>query len=141
MAEGCCQQFMIRSANVSDIPQIDALDPFAGDRAREIAEHRLFVIEKANAIVGYVSWQRAGFVGRDYITFLFVREDHRRCGLATALLDAGQRAIGIGRLFISTEADNQAMLALLPRQGWTHAGAVEGTNENSQAEVFFYKDL
>jgi len=56
-------------------------------------------------------------------------------------LDAGQRAIGIGRLFISTEADNQAMLALLPRQGWTHAGAVEGANENSQAEVFFYKDL
>jgi len=33
------------------------------------------------------------------------------------------------------------MLALLPRQGWTHAGAVEGANENSQAEVFFYKDL
>jgi len=62
MAEGCCQQFMIRSANVSDIPQIDALDPFAGDRAREIAEHRLFVIEKANAIVGYVSWQRAALL-------------------------------------------------------------------------------
>jgi hypothetical protein len=49
--------------------------------------------------------------------------------------------IGSGRLFISTEEDNTAMQALLPREGWTLAGSVAGANTGNRAEVFFYKDL
>jgi GNAT superfamily N-acetyltransferase len=132
---------MIRPATAADFAAIDAFDPFAGDRAREIAEGRMLVAEEADQPVAYVSWLPAGFVGRDYVTFLCVRPDRRRQGLALALLHAVERQIGSGRLFVSTEEDNAAMLALLPREGWTVAGAVAGANEGDRAEVFFYKDL
>lgn len=82
-----------------------------------------------------------GFVGRDYITFLFVHPDHRRHGIALRLLNAIEISIGGGRLSVSTEEDNVAMLALLPRQGWINAGAIIGANEGDRAKVFFYKDI
>jgi ribosomal protein S18 acetylase RimI-like enzyme len=132
---------MIRPAVGADFAAIDAFDQFAGDRAREIAEKRMLVADEAGEAVGYVSWLPAGFVGRDYITFVCVRPDRRRRGLALALLRSAEVRIGRGRLFVSTEEDNTAMLALLPREGWTTAGAVAGANEGNRAEVFFFKDL
>ncbi len=132
---------MIRPAVAADFAQIEAFDPFAGDRAREIAEGRMLVADEGGEPVGYVSWVPAGFVGRDYITFLCVRPDRRRWGLALALLRAVEQRTKRGRLFVSTEEDSPAMLALLPREGWTNAGAVAGANEGGNAEVLFYKDL
>jgi GNAT superfamily N-acetyltransferase len=132
---------MIRSAVLSDFAAIDAFDPFAGDRAREIAENRMLVVSEHDEPTAYVSWLPAGFVGRDYVTFLCVREDRRRAGLAAELLRSVEARVGSGRLFISTEEDNGAMLTLLRRLGWTEAGAVKGANEGERAEIFFYKDL
>jgi len=132
---------MIRPAGASDFAAIDAFDPFAGDRIREIEEGRMLVADDAGEPVAYVSWLPAGFVGRDFVTFLCVRPGRRRMGLAVELLRAVERRIASGRLFVSTEEDNVAMLALLPREGWTNAGAVAGANEGDRAEVFFYKDL
>lgn len=132
---------MIRFATATDFPAIDVFDPFAGNRAGEIAEGRMLVAEDAGEPVAYVSWLPGGFIGRDYISFLCVRPDRRRRGLALALLRAVEERIGSGRLFVSTEEDNEAMLALLPRECWINAGAVAGANEGNHAEVFFYKDL
>jgi ribosomal protein S18 acetylase RimI-like enzyme len=132
---------MIRPGVETDFAVIDVFDPFAGDRAREIAEGRMLVAEEDGEPVAYLSWLPAGFVGRDYVTFLCVRPDHRRRGLAHELLRAAEKRIGAGRLFVSTEQDNVAMLALLPREGWTSAGAVAGVNDGDRAELFFYKDL
>jgi ribosomal protein S18 acetylase RimI-like enzyme len=132
---------MIRPAIASDLTVIEAFDPFAGDRAREIAESRMFVVEAEGQVAGYVSWLPGGFVGRDYITFLCVGTAYRRRGLAIMLVRAVEERIGSGRLFISTEEDNAAMLALLARDGWTAAGVVAGVNTGERAEVFFYKDL
>lgn len=132
---------MIRPATAADLATIDTFDPFAGDRAREAAEGRLLVTEAGGAVAGYVAWLPAGFVGRDYVTFLCVHPDHRRRGLAPALLRAVEARVGAGRLFVSTEEDNAVMLALLPREGWTLAGSVAGANDGDRAEVFFYKDL
>ena len=134
---------MIRAAIPEDIAAIDAFDRFAGDRSQEIAGGRMLVLEDLPdaSVVGYVSWARKGFVGRDYIAFLCVETAHRRCGLATKLLRAAEAAIGPGRIFISTEADNSAMLALLQRENWMFAGSVEGANWNDIAEQFFFKDV
>jgi len=134
---------MIRAASPEDFSAIDAFDPFAGDRAEEIADGRMLVLEDPleSSVVGYVSWVRKGFVGHDYITFLCVAETRRRRGRATELLRAAETAIGPGRIFISTEEDNDAMLALLRREDWNFAGSVAGTNLNGMAELFFFKDL
>jgi GNAT superfamily N-acetyltransferase len=135
------ESLVIRPAVAADFVAIDAFDPFAGDRAREIREGRMLVAEDEGGLSGYVSWLPGGFVGRDYVTFLCVRDDRRRRGVAVALLRAVEALVGGRRLFVSTEEDNAAMLALLPREGWTAAGSVAGANEGNRAEVFFYKDL
>lgn len=132
---------VMRLASLNDFAAIDAFDPFAGDRALEIADERMLVAEEGSNVVGYVSWAPAGFIGRDYVTFLCVRPDQRRRGLALTLLRAVEERLAQGRLFISTEEDNEAMLALLPREDWLHAGVVAGANDGDRAEVFFYKDL
>lgn len=131
---------MIRLAAASDLDAIDAFDIFAGDRRSEIAQGRCFVSEAADSISGYISWTPKGFVGRDYIAALCVAETHRRRGLGKALVAAVETKTGSGRLFISTEAHNAPMLALLAREGWTPAGCVAGVNADGTAECFFYKD-
>jgi GNAT superfamily N-acetyltransferase len=131
---------MIRRAEAEDFSQIDSFDPFAGDRRREIAEGRMLVADLGEGPVAYASWAPQGFVGRDYITFVCVRPDRRRQGLARSMLHAVEKMIPAGRLFVSTEEDNAPMLALLPREGWKNAGSVAGANEGNRAEVFFYKD-
>lgn len=132
---------MIRLAAPDDLAAIKTFNVFGGDRAREIAENRMLVMEEAGQVVGYVSWLISGFVGHDFITYLCVAPSFRRRGIAVRLLRAVEARIGAGRLFVSTEEDNAVMLALLPREGWTLAGAVKGANTGDRAEVFFYKDL
>ncbi|OQW43428.1 MAG: hypothetical protein A4S12_04910 [Proteobacteria bacterium SG_bin5] len=125
---------------MEDFTAIDMFDIFAGDRHAEIVDNRLLVAEIDGHVVGYVSWLPGGFVGRDYITFLNVDPSHERRGIGRALLQAAEAAIGAGRVFVSTEDDNHAMLALLRVEGWIHAGAVAGANAGDRAEMFFYKD-
>ena len=132
---------MIRAAIDSDFRSIDTFDIFAGDRQREIREARMIVFERGDEILGYLSWVPAGFVGRDYITYLCVRPDARREGIASQLVEAAEKQFAGARLFISTDDDNDGMLSFLGRKGWTNAGAVEGANDGNRAEVFFYKDL
>lgn len=128
----------IRAASPADFEAIDRFDPFAGDRRAEIADGRLVVAEIAGEVIGYVSWQPSALVGRDYIAFVTVRDDQRRQGIARTLVRHAYERLS-GRVFISTEEDNVAMLALLPAESWTFAGEIAGVNENGRSEVYFYK--
>jgi ribosomal protein S18 acetylase RimI-like enzyme len=128
----------IRPAVAADFEQIDAFDPFGGDRAEEIAGNHMIVAEIDGTIAGYISAKPEGFIGRDFISFLCVNPAFRRRGIASRLLRATEARLS-GRVFISTDFDNLAMLALLPREGWTCAGTVEGVNDGDRGETFFYK--
>lgn len=101
----------------------------------------MLVAEIEGVPAGYLSWQPNGFIGRDFIAYLCVSERYRRQHVASALISRAVAIIGPGRVFISTETDNTAMLTLLERSGWIRAGAVEGVNASGQAEVFFYQDV
>lgn len=133
--------YVIRQDNPTDFDQIDIFDPFAGDRPKDIAEGRCIVAELNSQVIGYVVFQAAGFIGRPFVQFLAVAPDHRRCGIATILLQTVERRIGSGRLFISTEADNVPMKHLLAQSEWIAAGCVAGVNNNDVAECFFYRDI
>ena len=131
----------IRSANTNDLQAIAAFDPFRGDRSGEVEAGRVLVAETDGRVVGYTTFSRNGFIGRAFVNFLAVSSDHRRRGVASALLRAVEQRIAPGRLFISTEEINTPMLQLLSRGGWTAAGCVQGVNDNGAAECFFYRDL
>ena len=89
----------------------------------------VFVAERAGRIVGYVyagieprSWkelrEEAGFIHDVY-----VEEPERRCGVATALLDAAAAWLamrGMPRIVLWTAAPNEAARRLFARLGFRH---------------------
>lgn len=131
----------VRRGRSEVFDQIDSFDPFGGDRREELASERVLVVEERDEVVGYVTFSPAGFIGRPFVHFLAVAPSFQRRGLACELLEAVMRRLGSGRLFISTEADNQPMLRLLEREGWEVAGSVEGVNKDETPECFFYRDF
>lgn len=131
---------LIRQANATDLDTINAFDCFGGDRPDAVAAGRCLVAEDDGRVAGFVVYGLRGLIGKDFVEFLVVDEPFRRRGLAVALLRAVEQRLATGRLFISTEADNAPMLALLERDGWTPAGQIDGINESGHAERFFYRD-
>ena len=109
---------VVRQAETGDLTAVEVFDPFLGDRAREIAEARMLVAEVESELAGYVSWQPKGFIGRDFIAYLCVLDRYRRQHIARALICRAVAIIGPGRVYISTESGNTAMLTLLERSGW-----------------------
>lgn len=76
------------------------------------------------AVVGYLVLEH-GFFGRGFISMLAVHPDHRRAGVATALVHHAERACRSDRLFTSTNQSNLVMQALLDRLGYVRSGIVD----------------
>lgn len=133
----------IRAGTREDSPILDTFDPFGGNRDLEIAEGRLWVAAVDGTVAGYLSTTRSGFIGHPFVAYLCVAENHRRVGIASALMDAIEKHQIGKRLFISTEEDNQHMLALLDQRGYVAAGDISGLNDTHSGvdERFFYKDV
>ena len=132
---------MIREGTPDDFAALDAFDPFGGDRREELAGGRVLVAEDGGRVAGYLTFSRAGFIGRPFVHFLAVAPEVRRRGIARGLLRAAAERVGPGRLFISTEEGNAPMLRLLEREGWTAAGCVRNVNDDGSAECFFYREV
>ena len=131
----------IRDGTPDDLAAIATFYPFAGDRWQELAAGQVLVAEVGGAVVGYLTFSRAGFIGRPFVHFLAVAPEARRRGIARALLGAAAARLGPCRLFISTEEGNAPMLRLLEHDGWTAAGCVQNVNADGSAECFFYREV
>lgn len=135
---------MIRLGTIEDLAAIGVFDLFGGSREQEVADGRLRVFEDTQGRpIGYISIADYRFHDFPYLTFILVHPDHRRSGIATKLLHDSE-TIHIGqRMFISTESDNDAMLALLKKERYRYSGTLCGLNDshNGTDEVFFFKDL
>ncbi len=132
---------MIRPATHSDITRIEEINPFSGNRAVEIDEARLTVIDSAGSVAGFVVESRNGLLGRPYIEYLAVGKEYRRRGLALALLKAIEAKHSGKRLFISTESSNSAMLRLLERSAYIQSGSISNANVSGADELYFFKQL
>ena len=130
----------IRKGNPDDAQAIAVFDCFGGDRPAALQEDRCLVAIIDGQIAGFVVYKRKSLIGRDFVEFLVVDEAFRRRGVAVALLREVERVTGPGRLFISTEANNQPMLALLEKDGWTPSGQIENINDSGHVERFFCRD-
>ena len=133
---------MIRLGTLADIPVLDPFDPFGGSREEEVSGNRLHVFrDDEGKLIGYVSTAGYRFHGYPYVAFLLVHPGYRRRGIATKLLRHVE-ALHVGeRIFISTESDNNEMLALLAKLQYQYSGALAGLNLDGVGEVFFFKDL
>ena len=133
---------MIRLGTFADISVLDPFDPFGGSREEEVSGKRLHVFQSDEGKpIAYISTAGYKFHGYPYVTFLLVHPEYRRRGIATKLLGHIEAIHAGERIFISTESDNEEMLALLSRQQYQHSGSLAGLNLDGAGEVFFFKDL
>lgn len=134
------QGTQIRVGTPDDADAIASFDCFGGDRPAALREGRCLVATVNKQIAGFVIYKQKSLIGRDFVEFLVVDEPYRRQGIAVALLREVESALGPGRLFISTEANNIQMLALLEKNGWTPSGHIDNINDSGHAERFFCRD-
>lgn len=133
---------MIRLGTFEDILVLDPFDPFGGSREEEVSGKRLHVFQNDEGKpIAYISIAGYKFHEYPYVTFLLVHPEYQRRGIATKLLVHVEALHAGERIFISTESDNEEMLALLARQQYQHSGSLAGLNGNGPGEIFFFKDL
>lgn len=135
------QTQMIRDAQSSDVPAIDAFDVFPGDRALDQKDGRLFVSECDGVVNGFAVLSKHGLLGRPYVEYLVTHPTHRRKRIASCLIEHIESLHAGKRLIISTEDNNAPMLALLKKAQYTQAGTISGANRDGSDEVYFYKNV
>jgi hypothetical protein len=135
------QQIQILRAENSDAQRIRAFDEFKGDRAGEIAAGHCFIALIGDDIVGYASYEPRGLLGQPLLTYLCVKIEFRRQGIATALVDAVHNDAN-GRILISSTEDwCVATQAIFAKLGWRRIGEISGVNKDGSSEWFYGIDL
>jgi GNAT superfamily N-acetyltransferase len=132
----------IRLANQADEKAIDVFDAFRGNRPTEISRQEVWVAEISiggrNEIAGYITFNHS-FYRKPFIKYLNTNPQYSRQGIADALVKYIEDLCKGKKLFISTEADNFAMLRFFEKHQYRLVGMV---NEiQAAAEVVFCKDV
>jgi len=141
--------FFIREATGRDLGAILDLETqitgLSHVREREIVGAALATndclvsADASDQVFGYVVLARRAFFGRDFVRLLGVANDHRRIGVATALLAGALARCSTTSVFISTNQSNAAMRSLLAKHGWTFSGALTGIDDGDPEFVFWKK--
>jgi GNAT superfamily N-acetyltransferase len=134
----------IVSIGRSDIDRLAEVDlRLAGDAAQ-----RAHLSELLDAGLSWMATAREGplgfavvtrhFFGFPFVDLIFVHQDHRRAGVARALLAHCEAAHTADRIFTSTNASNAPMRALMDRMQWRPCGEIDALDPGDP-ELFFVK--
>ena len=116
---------MIRPATLDDLPALVALEEllFGADawsemqvRAELTGPGREVLVAEDDGLVGYVITMTLGEVAD--LQRIGVHPAHRRCGLATRLLDTALATSEAERTLLEVADDNEAALAFYTRRGF-----------------------
>jgi GNAT superfamily N-acetyltransferase len=142
------QQPQVRRGSVADLDLIRAIDTAHSDqRAAQLHQLALgvggsFLVaegddDETSPLRGYVALFSGHFFDRDFIGLLAVREQDRRRGVGTLLLNSAVEAAQSATVFTSTNESNTPMRALLTREGWLVSGTLEGLDPGDPEVVYF----
>lgn len=87
---------------------------------------RAWVAEEETQLVGFIIVRRVG-PGRGHVITLDVRQDRRRRGLGTKLLETAEAWLaeqGVRRVRLETAADNEAAVAFWQQAGYQTLGVL-----------------
>ena len=133
----------IRPAVENDIEVLCALD----DVARREDERRAFIrreVVSGNCFVAVVDATVVGygvlnytFYNNGWIDMLYIRSDHRRRGVGTALIQHMESQCRTPKLFTSTNESNSSMQSLLGKLGYETSGVIHNLDEGDPEIVYF----
>jgi GNAT superfamily N-acetyltransferase len=113
----------VRPANPNDLADLQSFDHFNEITAETLQTRNCIVVGIDDRLLGYAILSRH-FFGRPFVELLLVHPDHRRHGLANALLHAAESQSPAEALWISTALGNFPMQSLLNRRGYKHSGVI-----------------
>jgi ribosomal protein S18 acetylase RimI-like enzyme len=90
-------------------------------------------------IVGFVI-ASCSFFAQSFIALVVVHPEHRRQGVATALIHAVEAQSPTAKLFTSTNQSNLAMQAVCESLGFVRSGLIENLDEGDP-EIIYFKRL
>jgi ribosomal protein S18 acetylase RimI-like enzyme len=136
----------IRIANTEDYEGCIELHTVVvgADRRREFLRDRIewgkmYVAVISDRIIGLITFE-TNFIGCLYISLLLVHPDFRRRGIARRLVERVGSYSKDGRLFSSTEEDNEVSRAMHEALGFRKSGYIENLPQ-PQKEIIYYKYL
>ncbi|MDQ2663154.1 MAG: GNAT family N-acetyltransferase [Candidatus Eremiobacteraeota bacterium] len=134
---------VVRPGTVADVAAITTfhgwrLNGFDSYATGAAERGELLIAESGGVVSGYAMWNRSFFL-RPFVSYLAVRPQSRRAGIARALLDAVEKQCRDERLFLSTNASNGPMRTLLASGGYRECGVVDELDPGDP-EVFYCKD-
>ncbi len=136
--------FIIRKAISADIDNILKIDNFALQNTlrselilQSINSDKCFVANKFGFIVGYVTFDKSFFM-QNFIQFLLVAPEHRKCGIAQELLVNVENNC-VGKLFTSCNKSNRVAQQLFLKTGFVESGIIDNLDLNDPEIIFFKK--
>ena len=135
----------IRRAEKEDLEGCVKLNDlaFKKDRRKFLEPHirhqRMYVAVDANRVVGFITFETT-FIGCLYISLLMVHPDCRRRGIARKMIETVASHSENGKLFSSTEADNEISIKMHESLGFIKSGYVDNLPQQTR-ELIYYKNL
>lgn len=132
---------ILRPATHDDLAAILAVDRDHGVEPRVGWLRRR--IDRGECMLALVDGELAGFLvdddaffDRTFIRLVVVSKNHRRHGVANALVADAEARARTHTVFSSSNRSNTAMHALLRKRGWVESGVIEGLDELDPEVVF-----
>lgn len=137
---------IVERATIDDYDAVRALDRLlAGVRDRGealrvwIAAGECVVAREGNDVVGFAV-ANCSFFAQGFLVLLVVHPDHRRQGVASALIRHVEAHCPTAKLFTSTNRSNTVMKAVCESLGFMTSGIVENL-EDDDPELIYCKRL
>ena len=132
----------VRRASDEEAKRLAEFDVFAGDRRVDNRRGELLVCvddngEGGTTVVGFVVFSSNVFYNLPFISFLIVREGHRRRGIAERLVARVLEHFEGLHVWISTEEANEPAIRLFHKLGFDPRGRIEGLDRERSVELFF----
>lgn len=134
------RDLLCRKATFADIEKIIQIDPMhrRDQICKAVFQEECYLAENTTQIVGFAIMDYA-FFDCGFVTLLIVREERRRCGIGSALLDYLSRQCKTEKLFTSTNQSNRPMRGLLVKSGFIPCGQIDALDEGDP-ELFFVRN-
>ncbi|MBI5116998.1 GNAT family N-acetyltransferase [Candidatus Poribacteria bacterium] len=106
---------------------------------QRIEDTRMYVTEHEGRVVGFIAFE-TNFIGCLFISLLSVHAELRRKGIARRMIEKVAAHSKNGKLFSSTEEDNEISIKMHEALGFRRSGYIDNLPQ-PRREIIYYRDV